>query len=312
MSTTGATPDTKPARTTLRGRLRRAMAPAAIAALLAVAPPLAAQPSPLADALVPAFAIPSTEVRSLHSTVNGVAYELFVSKPPGYDTTAVRYPVVYLLDADYSFPIAHAVTRHLTERNHLPPVLVVAIAYGGAPAYRINRTRDYTPVFVPTGGYGAEYQRVSGGAPRFLEFIERELIPFVERSYRASADRTLVGHSYGGLFSLWTALTEPALFRRVLAVSPSIWYDDQLLLRLEERQRAAGGGLPERLYMTAGDLENPVMAGDLRALEAQLRARGDSSARLRAEVLAGETHNSIFASGFSRGLRWLFEDMGAR
>ena len=282
------------------------------AAVVLIASPLAAQPSALTDALVPTFAIPSTEVRALHSAVNGVAYQLYVSKPPGYDTSTVRYPVVYLLDADYSFPIAHAVAWHLTERSHLPPVLVVAIAYGGPPAYRSNRTRDYTPVFVPTGGYGAEYQRVSGGAARFLEFIETELIPFVERSYRASSDRTLVGHSYGGLFSLWTALTEPELFRRVLAVSPSIWYDDQLLLRMEERQRAAGGRLPERLYMTAGDLENPVMAGDLRTLAAQLRARGDSSAHLHAEVLEGETHNSIFASGFSRGLRWLFADMGAR
>lgn len=285
---------------------------AAAAALLGAALPLGAQSAAPADAPPAPFVLPSTEVRFLHSAANDVEYELYVSKPPGYDTASAPLPVVYLLDADYSFPIAHAVAWHLIERNHLPPVLVVGIAYAGPPAYRANRTRDYTPTFVPTGGYGPEYQRVSGGAPHFLDFIEKELIPFVDSSYRVSGDRTLVGHSYGGLFSLWTALTRPTLFRRVLAVSPSIWYDDTMLLRLEASRRAEGGRLPERLYMTAGDLENPRMASDLRALAARLRERGDTSARLRAEVLEGETHNSIFAGAFGRGLRWLFEDMGAR
>jgi len=282
---------------------------AAIVALLLLAGPLAAQG--VAAGTAPPVALPSTETRTLRSASNGIEYRLYVSRPPGYDTTTVRYPVVYMLDADYSFPVAHAVATHLTERSHLPPIVLVAIAYPGPLQYRLNRTRDYTPIYFPTGGYGPEIQKVSGGGPKFLAFLKAELIPFVEANYRVSSDRTLVGHSYGGLFTLWVALTEPTLFRRSLAVSPSIWYADQMLLRLEQGQRRAGVTLPPRLYMTAGDLEDPIMASDLRRLERQLRARRGPGA-IRAEVLEGETHNSIFPSGFSRGLRWLFEDLGAR
>ena len=275
-----------------------------------VAGPLAAQSRPTAT-VAPELSLPSTEVRTLRAAANDIEYKLYISKPPGYDTASARYPVVYLLDADYSFPVAHAVATHLTERSHLPPVVLVGVAYGGPLQYRLNRTRDYTPTFSPTGGYGPEYQRVSGGAPRFLTFLRRELIPFIDANYRTTDDRTLVGHSYGGLFTLWIALTEPALFDRLLAVSPSIWYDDKLLFRIDDAQRRAGQPLPPRLYMTAGDMEDPIMAADLRTFERRLRQRRSSSA-FRAEVLQGETHNSIFPSGFSRGLRWLFQDLGAR
>ena len=285
---------------------------AIIALLIAIASPALAQRAVASAPSVTPYHIPSTEVRSISSTTNGIGYRLYVSLPPGYDTASARYPVVYMLDADYSFPVAHATAWHLAERSHLPPVILIAVAYDGPPAYRLNRTRDYTPVFDSVGGYGPSYQRVSGGAPRFIEFLKAELIPFVDANYRTTTDRTLVGHSYGGLFALWTSLQQPTLFRRILAVSPSLWYRNRYLFQLEKEQRDAGGALPARMYVAAGDLENPIMASDLRAWASQLRSRGDTRLRLHAEVLAGETHNSIFPGALGRGLRWLFDDLGAR
>ena len=259
--------------------------------------------------------LPNTEVRTLHAVANGVHYELYVSLPPGYGAGNVRYPVMYLLDADYSFAIARNITEHLTERNHLPPVVLVAIAYGGPPAYRANRTRDYTPTRVADGGYGPEYQRLSGGAPAFLRFIRDELIPFIAREYRVSGDRAIVGHSYGGLFVTWAMMQEPTLFRRVIAVSPSLWYDDHLLLRLEQELATRVRSLPMRVYAGVGIREVNAqrnMITDLRRFTEQVREHRYDGLDLQMHVLDEETHNSVFPIALTKGLRWVYRDLGAR
>lgn len=255
--------------------------------------------------------VPRTEVRRLTSRVNGVDYELRVSLPHGYEGGTQRHPVVYTLDADYSFLIARNITDHLAERNHLREVIVVGIAYGGPLRYRLNRTRDYTPTHVPDGGYGPEYQEVSGGGPDFLEALEEEILPFVDRHYRTlPGDRTLVGHSYGGLFTTWALLTRPGLFQRHVAVSPSLWYDDRLVLRLEERYAAEHHTLPAHLYLCVGSREGSSqrdMVGDLRELAARLQGRSYAGLRLDSAVMENETHNSIFPGCLSDGLRFVLD-----
>lgn len=252
------------------------------------------------------------EVRNLTSQVNGVEYELRIALPHGYDTAPERgFPVVYTLDADYSFLIARNVTDHLAERSHLREVLVVGIAYGGPLRYRRNRTRDYTPVFVPDGGYGPEYQKVSGGGAKFLKALETEILPFVDRHYRTLPDdRTLVGHSYGGLFTLWTLLTRPGLFDRYVAVSPSLWYDDELALKLEETYAQSHDALPGRVYLCVGSREGSSeidMVGDFRDFVAQLEKHDYEGLEFDHLVMADETHNSIFPGCLSNGLRYVLE-----
>ena len=236
------------------------------------------------------------EVRSIVSKENGVAYKVYVALPHDYGKK--RYAVVYVLDADYSFLIARNIADHLAERDHLRELIVVGIAYDGPPQYRLNRTRDYTPKFSPTGGYGAEYQKVSGGGPKFRAFLEKELVPFIDRSYATLAnERCLVGHSYGGLFAAWMLVTQSALFDRYVIVSPSLWYDGGwIFTQLPQKTLRA------RVYLAAGASEDPIMAGDLRKFAARIKTRA-----LDADVLADETHNSIFPRALSNGLRFVFE-----
>lgn len=235
-----------------------------------------------------------------------MAYKLYVALPHGYGEKGKRFPVVYVLDADYSFFIARNIADHLAERDHLRELIVVGVAYDGEPAYRRNRTRDYTPTFSPTGGYGPEMQKVSGGGPKFRAFLQRELIPFVDRSYATLPnERCLVGHSYGGLFATWTLFSQPALFNRYVIVSPSLWYDDGMIFRHE--RAFAAKALGARVYMASGSSEDPVMAADLRRFAAQVRKRNYRGLALDADVLGDETHNSIFPRALSNGLRFVFE-----
>jgi predicted alpha/beta superfamily hydrolase len=70
----------------------------------------------------------------------------------------------------------------------------------------------------------------TGGSQKFIEFIEKELQPFVEKQYRVSNMRTLIGQSLGGLFSVEILLKKPGLFDKYIIVSPSLWWDNGSIL----------------------------------------------------------------------------------
>lgn len=179
----------------------------------------------------------------------------------------------------------------------------------GPPQYKLNRTRDYTPVFSPTGGYGAEVQKVSGGGPKFRSFIEKELVPFVDESYRTVPDdRSLVGHSYGGLFASWNLLSTPSLFQRYVIVSPSLWYRDRFMFEYQKERARKSRRLPARVYLAVGSREgngDHDMVVDLQRFAKQLRHY--EGLAMKSDVLDEETHNSVFPRALSNGLRFVFE-----
>lgn len=256
----------------------------------------------------PPLALGNTEVRRLHSERVGVDYRLYVSLPPGYFRSDARVPAVYLLDADYSFAIARNVVEHLSHRGDLPELILVGIAYGDPLGYKLDRTRDYTPSQVPTGGYGPAVQRVSGGGEAFRRFLAEELVPWVDRTYRTvPGDRAIVGHSYGGLFGTYALLTAPGLFSRYVLVSPSLWYDDGSMFRLERAFAESHRSLPARVALAAGGHENPRMAADMNALAARLAEHAYAGLELDAHVFPDDHHDSIFPTALSRGLRFVFE-----
>lgn len=252
--------------------------------------------------------LPDARVERLVAKSNGVAYRLQLGFPPGFEARPGRLPVVLLLDADYSFPVAHAIAVHLRERGDLPDLLLVAVGYDGPPAYKLHRTRDYTPTHVPDGGYGPEFQKASGGAPAFLDFLERELMPWLQERWRAAPRPVLVGHSYGGLFASWVQVTRPELLSGAIVVSPSLWYDQRALLALEAGLPAARRAAPGRLYGAVGGLEGSGedMQGDLKALGRALGKARWPALEARVDVLDGETHNSVFPRALSNGLRYLW------
>lgn len=257
------------------------------------------------------FVVPNTEVLSLHSKATGAKYELLIALPSDYRKTKKFYPVVYMLDADYSFALVRNIVQHFVEREDLPPMILVAIAYPGASssrqAYRMNRTRDYTPVYAPDGGYGAEYQKVSGGAARFRAFFSRELTPYIERRYRAlAADRTIIGHSYGGLFATYVLLTEPELFKRYIAVSPSLWYANRIALTMADDTADTTIRSGTRAFFAAGAFENSNMIDDLNELVRKLRRRDPAKLQMSQQIFEKERHNSVFPGAVTRGLLTVF------
>ncbi len=263
------------------------------------------------------YAIPNSQVVSLHSKQTGADYELFVALPLDYAKTRKSYPVVYMLDADYSFSIVRNVVQHFVERDDLPPMILVAIAYPGAATnretYKKNRTRDYTPVYAPAGGYGTEYQKVSGGAAKFRSFIATELVPMIEKRFRADRnDRTIIGHSYGGLFATYVLLTEPSLFTRYIAVSPSLWYAKRVAFAMEETAAESGVRPEAKVFFGVGELESQVMSDDVTELYRRLKNRNYRRLDMTLRIFEEERHNSVFPVAVTRGLLTVFDSPSLR
>lgn len=141
-----------------------------------------------------------------------------------------RYPVLYVLDGDLNFPLLTALTQQLSTVNSLdicPEMIVV-----GIPNTYRSRTRDLTPTRSTKRWDGTEDRTLnsSGGGSNFLAFLESELLPYIDAHYPTAPYRLLAGHSLGGLTVLNTLATKPNLFNAYLAIEPSLWWDNRLVM----------------------------------------------------------------------------------
>ncbi len=265
------------------------------------------------------YNLPNTKVLQLSSEITGVNYFLYISYPRNYNSKAKKYPVIYLLDADYSFALTHNIVAHFVDRKDMPPTVIVGIAYEGASQvksdYQLNRTRDYTPTNTKPlkDHYNDDTQIVSGGGAKFLNFLSKELIPYIESNSRVSKkDRTLVGHSFGGLFASYALFSKPSLFQRYIIVSPSLWYDNKLILRLERNYASTHSSLKARVFFSIGNWENPKwrpMVDHMSQLIRNMKSRSYNELKIDSYVFPRETHNSVFPAALSRGLRVVFNKM---
>lgn len=258
-----------------------------------------------------AFALPDTEVVEPPTAANGIDYQLYLHVPPACRTPEAACPAVYLLDAEYSFPLAASIATHLAERRRMPWVITVSIGYQDKTQYRPNRTRDYTP-FPVNAEDGGPNQRGSGGGAAFRAVIRDEIIPFVEARYHPDPQqRTLVGHSYGGLFAVNTLLEEPDLFDNFIIVSPSLWYGGGHVLE-QARQAPSRQKIGSmRVYLAVGEWEEQpengrAMVSEARQLDRMFAAWGDAVIAHEIAVLPEESHASVFPAALSNGLRKLF------
>ena len=259
------------------------------------------------------FSMPGTQIFTLTSQHNEIEYEIRVWLPQDYARGGQAYPLLLLLDADYQFPLGVSILEHLAQRNQADESVVVAVAYANSQQnpywYRRNRTRDYTPTTVQTGGYGAEFQQYSGGGGKFLRFIADELMDSLQSKYRINASgHTYVGHSYGGLFGAFIIAEQPDLFSNYLLISPSLWYDDRLMIRRMQQDADLGLTDATRIYLAVGDHENLAgrpMVDELQMYAAAIRENVDPTADVEVRVFSDETHASIYPAALSAGLRHL-------
>lgn len=246
--------------------------------------------------------IPKTEMFTLHSSFVDDAFVISVSLPWRYEDTKTKtFPVLYMLDADVGFGYTAGVVQGLNLGYAFQEMIVVGIGYGAdnLDDWELLRARDLTP--VPYPGYPG-----SGGAKNFLPFLQEELIPHIEATYRANpSDRGLVGASAGGLFAVYALLNAPDTFNRYIAISPSLHWHDKYVFRYEEELAERQRELPVHLYLAAGSKEQRIKT-DLEEFYQLLSDRGYEGLDMTIEVLEGETHGSMPIIAVPRALKVVY------
>jgi tetratricopeptide (TPR) repeat protein len=161
-----------------------------------------------------------------------------------------------------------------------------------------NRNRDLLPTKMA-------HVRNSGGGDNFLKFIETELIPFVDNNYRTHPYRVLVGHSFGGLFAVYTLLTKPKLFDAYIAISPSLHWDDLLVLKKAMKLFKSKLSFKKFLYMTMGN-ETRDMLASIKNFCKILREKGPLDLKWHYEYMKKEDHGSTPHRSIYNGLETLY------
>lgn len=253
-----------------------------------------------------------TEVHKLKSVYNNVTYPIFVSLPSSYNSSDKVYPVVYMLDAYSSFGIVTQTAKLLAFNNELPELIIVGISSeGGSKEFNYNRARDYTPTLIQNENLPESSRSLvpaSGGAGKFLDFIEKELIPFTDSNYRINkGDRTLIGHSLGGLFVTFTLFQKPQLFNRYVMISPALFWDNNYLLKLEKNFSKHEKSLNAIVYTSVGSLEESQFLETWKEFTGILKQHESSGLKLTAEISEGETHYTIIPHLVTRGLISVFK-----
>jgi len=249
----------------------------------------------------PPVTIPGSEVRKITSSiVSGQEYELQIMLPGGYASSNKKYPVVYLMDSQWDFPLVAALYGEQYYDGFIPAMVIVGVTWGGIKANPDSlRARDYTPTKE-----GRLQQ--SGGADNFLAFMKNELFPFIEANYKVdNTDRTLMGSSLGGLFSMYTLFTHPEMFQRYVAASPAFGWDSEVLFRYEEKYFENRSNPSAKLFMCMGGVERGVPG--YKKLEKQLMDRHYPSLHLESKILENIGHSGTKGEGFETGLQFVFQ-----
>lgn len=255
----------------------------------------------------------------LTSKINETTYHLFVSLPQHYsskDTT--HYPVLYILDGGLAFPIAHAARTSLDLFGSLENVIIVGIEYDWEKSYTpwmTKRWKDYTPTkdtsFDANPGYikafGLNKDALSsGGSPVFLNVMKTEIIPFIEKKYRTTADRGISGHSFGGLFVTYCLFSAPEVFSRYGINSPSLWWDKKVMFKIEKIFSEQNQSLSVKVFMSVGSMEGQSMTPVMTAFADTLKSRNYKSLNLTTHIFEDETHMSVVPAMISRTLTVLY------
>ena len=182
-------------------------------------------------------------IDSVYSEVFKEYREFWVKLPDNYNpNSSVKYPVVYLLDG-------FSLRENLEEiydnywGHYLPHMILIGISN------KTNRIRDLTTSQIKMRR-GQAMNKETGGAENFTQSIEKELIPYIENKYPTTPYRTLIGHSYAGLFTVNMLVNHKHIFQNYIAIDPSLDWDDQKLLKEAKEKLSTESYKGKSLYVS--------------------------------------------------------------
>ena len=249
----------------------------------------------------------------IHSKILNEDRNYILELPSSYEKGETKYPVLVLLDGEMSYHSHSGILNHMTQGRQIPEMIIVAIT-------NVDRNRDYTPTKYLTnlnGSSAVENHKTTGGSAQFLQFIEQELLPKVEKSYRTNGFKTLVGISHGGLLVGSAFLSKETTFNGFVSMDPSFWWDNQYLIKQLESTNL-DQIKNKRFYLSTADkFENfdripHVFTANINSHEnfnATLKNKGFSPNNVALEYFKEENHWTVALMSLYHGMQFIYKDL---
>jgi predicted alpha/beta superfamily hydrolase len=247
-------------------------------------------------------------VDEIYSAILKEKRALNIYIPDGYnERDTLRYPVVYLLDGSADEDFIHIVGLYQFNNfpwiNRVPKSIIVGIA-------NVDRKRDFTyPTTLPSD---QKRYPSSGHSAMFINFLEKELQPYIEKTFKTNTSKTIIGQSLAGLLATEILFRKPYLFNKYIIISPSLWWDDGSLLNLDAAILHPGFSKQTDVYIGVGKEglgpgEKPhVMEVDANLLSEKLANAKNKRLRLYFDYLPEENHATITHQAVFNALRLLY------
>jgi predicted alpha/beta superfamily hydrolase len=227
--------------------------------------------------------------RDLASKANGITYHLTVFLPRGYDPAKEqRYPVFYFIPGGPFGVYVSEISKYLASGD-IPKLIVVGVDFPPDDSYSMD---------LPSAGHDSHWDvPANRGAQNFLHILLAEIKPYIDANFPTVKDDTGIGgHSLGGFFALYALLHAPDSFQHVYASSPSLVWQDFVLLRDEQALSTRAGDINARVFVDRGGLESDDHRLD--QLTQSVQARHYPSLEWTSRTAIGQTHQTVaFADG---------------
>jgi hypothetical protein len=234
---------------------------------------------------------------TIDSNILGERRVINVYVPPGYATSTGLYPVLYMLDGGMAEDFPHVVgsVDVSTKNAVIRPVIVVGIE---------NTERRHDLVGPTTVREELEAAPNAGGAGRFRMFLRDELKPLIRAHYHTTAESAIIGESLAGLFVVETFIVEPTLFDGYIAASPSVWWNNQEVVRSASQRLAWWTAGRKSLYVATADEKDTQDA--VAILATALRIQAPPGVTWVYEPMPDERHSTVFPTAALHGIRTVF------
>lgn len=227
-----------------------------------------------------------------------------ISLPDSYNNSSEvdkKYPVIILLDGYTHFKtasgIVHFMSSNRTRNNLMPESIIIAIE-------NVDRERDFTVTKIKT-----KRPNTMGGGRNFLNFIEKELVPYIDKKYKTEPFRTLIGHSLGGLLLLNSYMDENSVFNAYISIDPSIWWNEEMMKNKVDSTSSIA--LDKKLYIaTANQGEANYERNKQRhdALYTLITKKSDKPLNIEIEYFEKENHRSVPLVALYEGLKYINQE----
>lgn len=237
------------------------------------------------------------EIRTIKSKILNEDRTLNIYLPHNFDKTK-SYPVIYLLDGSINEDFIHVtgLIQFFNQMYAMPETIVVGIA-------NIDRKRDFT-FHTDLKDLQKDYP-TTGHSDKFINFLEKELKPYIENQFKTT-DTYVFGQSLGGLLATEILLKKPEMFNNYFIISPSLWWDDESLLKQANQLLSKVPDTKKFIYISVGKGEHPVMIKDAEDLYDTLKKSNKKNWTVEYKMMETDNHATILHRSLYEGLVKLF------